>query len=128
MHFYEKEYVITDNREFSWSANPKKSFLIAKMQGTLPRQQLYNSLIASYSTYCRTVFGVMLIGYYYADINYKNKRLRHIAKVSYRSILLHHYLNKWSAVAEMGNRLATIDIGRKWEGLSPLFGGKLVLM
>jgi len=34
----------------------------------------------------------------------------------------HRY--KSSAVAEMGDRLATIDMGRKWgEGLCPLFGG-----
>jgi len=35
--------------------------------------------------------------------------------------------NKCSAVAEMGDRLATIDMGRKW-GAVPLLGGGWVPM
>ena len=35
------------------------------------------------------------------------------------------WLNKCSAVAEMGDRLATIDMGRKLKGAVPLLGGDL---
>jgi len=36
--------------------------------------------------------------------------------------LFHAYLNKSSAVAEMGDRLATIDMGQKVGGAMPLLG------
>jgi len=35
-------------------------------------------------------------------------------------------IDKCSAVAEMGDRLATIDIGQKVEGAVPLLGGSWV--
>ena len=34
----DSENVITYNRGFSWSTNPKKTFLIARVEGTLPWQ------------------------------------------------------------------------------------------
>jgi len=34
----DNENAITYNREFSWLNNPKKTFLIATVQGTLPWQ------------------------------------------------------------------------------------------
>jgi len=40
-----------------------------------------------------------------------------------RPYLVKSVFNKCSAVAEIGDRLATIDVGRKVGGTVPLFGG-----
>ena len=42
---------------------------------------------------------------------------------AYADVKLLHSFNKYSAVAEMADRLATIDIGRKVGKLCPFLGG-----
>ena len=44
---------------------------------------------------------------------------------STHSLVLFNYYNKSSALAEMGHRLATVDMGRKVGVAVPLFGGEL---
>jgi len=51
-------------------------------------------------------------------------RIRQVAPI-YPATLCRELFNNCSAVAEMGDCLATIHIGRKLEGALPLFGAEL---
>jgi len=70
------------------------------------------------SLLCRVGHNILITGH-----DSHRRRHRSADRTTNYVVLTVRFVNKCSAVAEMGDRLATIDMGRKVGGCAPCFFG-----